>query len=70
MPARNTHSTDPAANIGRQSYPAIPYDENSQRPAVLVLAIVDEDGEIEGYLPARVTDNGNGTCNLVGTPSS
>jgi len=70
MPVRNTHSTDPAYNIGRQSYPAIPYDENSVRPSVLALAIVDDDGEITGYLPARVSDNGNGTCDLFVTSQS
>ena len=68
MPERNTNSFIPAENIGRQNLPAFPYGENQFRPAVLYVAIV-EDGEIVGYLPASVTDNGDGTCSLDSTSS-
>jgi len=70
MAPLNQHSKDPATNNGRQVYPAFPYDENAHTPAVLVGAVVDDDGEIEGYLPVHVVDNGDGTCSRVVRPTS
>jgi len=70
MAPRNTHSIVPSENNGRQVYPAFPYGGDVHRPAILSGAIVDEDGEIDGYLPVRVVDNGDGTCTRVIRASS
>lgn len=43
---------------------AIPYDQNGRPASVLVLPIVGMDGLITGYLPPKVTDNGDGTGTL------
>ena len=53
---------------GKRALPAMPYDENSKHPAVLMGAIVDPvTREITGYLPLKVVNNGDGTCTLVTT---
>ena len=55
--------TDPKRNVGEKNLPALPYDHNNFRPAVLVAAIV-QDGEVVGYLPLDAEDQGNGTAIL------
>jgi hypothetical protein len=45
----------------------IPYDENFKPMYALMLAIVDIDGKIIGYLPPKVIDAGNGTAKIVVT---
>lgn len=48
---------------------AIPYDQNGRPSSVLVLPVVDVSGNIIGYLPPKVTDNGDGTASLSVTAS-
>ena len=61
-------STNPTENRGKLNMPAFPADHNGRAPAVLVGAIVNTaTGEITGYLPLKVVDNGDGTCTLVTT---
>ena len=58
-------SANPVANVGKRNLPAFPYDQNNVRPAVLFGAIVDVvTKEVRGYLPLKVTDNGDGTATL------
>lgn len=54
---------DPVENVGKKNLPALPYDQNNRRPAALVIPQVSA-GEVVGYLPARSTDNGDGTATL------
>ncbi len=57
---------DDEYNVGRDVFPAFPYEKNAHRPAVLVGAIVDPvTNEVVGYLPLAVADQGDGTCILL-----
>ena len=56
--------TNAITNVGKDNLPAFPYEQNNKSPAVLVGAIVS-DGEVVGYLPLKVEDNGDGTCTLI-----
>jgi len=59
-------AVDPTENVGRSVLPAFPRSSNAEAPAVLVGAIVNTvTGEVTGYLPLKVEDNGDGTCTLV-----
>ena len=53
---------DPKKNIGKKLV-AFPYDKNSKPSSVLLLPIV-QGNEVIGYLPAKATDNGDGTATL------
>jgi len=58
-------AVNPVDNRGKLNLPAFPADHNARPPAVLVGAIVDvATGEVIGYLPLSVEDNGDGTCTL------
>jgi hypothetical protein len=53
----------PQSYVGKK-IKAIPYDENNKSSYVPMLAIVDGSGNIIGYLPLAVTNNGDGTATI------
>jgi|GEM_PF-3217236 len=55
--------TDPTQYKGKK-IKAFPYDQNGRDSSVLILPIVSGT-EIIGYLPAKATDNGDGTATLA-----
>lgn len=55
--------TDPTAYKGRQIV-QFPRDKDNKNPSILMLPIVSGTN-IVGYLPAKATDNGDGTASLV-----
>ncbi len=57
-------SQDIQATIAEGRVPAIPYDTNGRNTLVPMVAIVDIDGKITGYLPLAAEDNGDGTASI------
>ena len=57
-------SKDVQAEAINSKVPALPYDENFKNPCVPMIAIVDIDGQITGYLPLAAEDNGDGTATI------
>ena len=55
-------AVDPKDNVSKR-LPAFPYDQNNKPSSLLMLPIV-VGNEITGYLPAKATDNGDGTATL------
>lgn len=58
-------AVDPTQNAGRVVLPPFPRSQNAEEPAVLMGAIVNASGDVTGYLPLKVEDNGDGTCTLI-----
>ena len=57
-------SKDVQAEVVTSKVPALPYDENFKNPGVPLIASVDVDGQITGYLPLAAEDNGDGTATI------